>query len=97
MPKHDHLFLHLNGCFSPKAAAHLVVRWEGGTGPMRSVEVGIIFSICLRGRLWGLRLRLLSIALLSILLFFPIYAGLHPLLGPNWAACEVRSPKKTKP
>ena len=31
-------------------------------------------------------MRLLSIALLSILLFFPIYAGLHPLLGPNWAA-----------
>jgi hypothetical protein len=33
-----------------------------------------------------LKVRLLAIGLLSILLFFPIYIGLHPLLGANWAA-----------
>ena len=31
-------------------------------------------------------MRLLSIAILSVLLFFPLYAVLHPLFGPNWAA-----------
>ena len=31
-------------------------------------------------------MRFLSIALLSVLLFIPIYIGLHPLVGPNWAA-----------
>ena len=31
-------------------------------------------------------MRFLSIALLSVLLFFPIYALLHPVVGPNWAA-----------
>ena len=31
-------------------------------------------------------MRFLSISLLSILLFFPIYIVLHPVVGPNWAA-----------
>ena len=38
------------------------------------------------GKLVGLVLRLLSIALLSVLLFFPIYIVLQPVVGPNWAA-----------
>lgn len=31
-------------------------------------------------------MRLLSIALLSVMLFFPLYWALHPVLGPNWGA-----------
>lgn len=31
-------------------------------------------------------MRLLTIGLLSVFLFFPIYIGLHPLIGEVWAS-----------
>ena len=31
-------------------------------------------------------MRLLLIAIASVILFFPLYAILHPVFGPNWGA-----------
>ncbi|WP_444909970.1 hypothetical protein [Microbulbifer sp. TRSA005] len=31
-------------------------------------------------------MRLLLIAILSVILFFPLYWALHPFFGPNWGA-----------
>ena len=31
-------------------------------------------------------MRLLLIAIASVILFFPLYWALHPFFGPNWAA-----------